>query len=516
MQRENSTTVSPGKRELIVKNLGVGEPPEKQVDINDFGKVIEAFSDLFLEAIRQGEHHNRFNDITPARNAWGHGLGRLGKSPHRAEAEAVLGACIDVLRQYELISSALAIEDLVRQLEPPRHNLAAPPTITDTPEDPVSALLQRGSANELGTQSRRNKQTPTRASPFGLSVIWSRLHAQRLTAMLTICAVAGFVIGGLYLLQREDDANLPSTEQSGVGVERITIGGMLERDVNSKASSQELITTWVERETGGGVTQPTTWRGRILVQVQDLPAGDYRLEFVFVPEWAQDNVETLTANTAWFPTNRYLGESTIESREDDDDRIWLRSSVVTVPRTAIDSGVTAADTVRGRIVARYNPSVLGTRVEFGFVPEWALAMTSDWQEAVERHAILPSQRFLTMGIARGWMGRDVWLSSSIVEVPNAPSGPADEAHSSALPASDPPVVDSMAQFGGFGRCGSDEISVYWFDATVGTKHRLSMTWKEVTERIPRWDDLPFHHLSRSTCDSWPTGLDLTADDWDQP
>ena len=106
----------PGKRKLIIKNLEAGEPADEQVDVNDFSTVIKEFGELFPEAIRQGEHHNRFDDITRARNAWGHRLGRLGKSPHRREAEAVLGACIDVLRQRELIDSALAIEDIVRQL----------------------------------------------------------------------------------------------------------------------------------------------------------------------------------------------------------------------------------------------------------------------------------------------------------------------------------------------------------------------------------------------------------------
>ena len=140
-----------GKRKLIIANLTAGHPPQEQVDVNEFGKVVEAFSELFPEGIREGEHHNRFKDITPARNAWGHGLGRLGKSPHRADAEAVLGACIDVLRQCELITSALALEDLVRQLEPPRHGLAASTTITDVPEYPVDEPLPPSSSETSAT-----------------------------------------------------------------------------------------------------------------------------------------------------------------------------------------------------------------------------------------------------------------------------------------------------------------------------------------------------------------------------
>lgn len=150
--------LSPHKRSLITQKLGKGESPEHQVDVSDFERVIKEFGDLFPQPIRQGEHHHRFKEITDARNEWAH---PSGATPRRADAEAILAACSDVLRQCSLLSSAQAIEDIVRDLgrpslsAPPNQEVATtPPNRTALGQSPVSASPERLEIRKTGESQR--------------------------------------------------------------------------------------------------------------------------------------------------------------------------------------------------------------------------------------------------------------------------------------------------------------------------------------------------------------------------
>lgn len=142
-----------GKQGLIAQKLAQGESPEHQVDVNDFGLVIENFSDLFPEPIRQGEHHHRFEEIKDARNEWAH---PSGATPRRADAEAVLAACSDVLRQCGLLSSAQAIEDIVSGFgqqstsAPARQAAAMAPNDSTFEPSPASAPPGRPERRKVG------------------------------------------------------------------------------------------------------------------------------------------------------------------------------------------------------------------------------------------------------------------------------------------------------------------------------------------------------------------------------
>ena len=192
----------------------------------------------------------------------------------------------------------------------------------------------------------------------------------------------------------------------------------------------------VAAQTGGG--QPDTLEGRIIARIQDRTDAegndDYRIEFGFLPQWAMDEKdpwsEAAAAYAEWLPESRWLSKARLEQREADDDRRWLRSSLISVPprKTGAqpdggdadlltDSG-SSEDRVSGRVIARYQPNAGGRlRIEFGFLPEWTFEATADTAEAVERYGadLLPSARFLSASMIAG--RRDVWLRSSIVRVP---------------------------------------------------------------------------------------------------
>ena len=62
----------------------------------------------------------------------------------------------------------------------------------------------------------------------------------------------------------------------------------------------------------------------------------------------------------------------------------------------------------------------------------------------------------------------------------------------------------------YSRCGSDRIRVYWFDRDNFRKHHVNLTGDEATRILgPRWW-ATIGHLTQPACDSWPTGLPLTA------
>ena len=173
--------------------------------------------------------------------------------------------------------------------------------------------------------------------------------------------------------------------------------------------------------------------GRIIARVQDRTGedgvDDYRIEFGFFPEWTLDEAGPQSAAIAsgsdwlpssWLPSSRFLTKSRIDARAADDDRSWLRSSLIFVPAQSPRSlGADDIETeIIGRVIARYNPDSEGRlRIEFGFVPEWAFADTSSTAEAVERLGAdgLPSARYLRAAAIDARRG--VWLRSSVINVP---------------------------------------------------------------------------------------------------
>lgn len=104
------------KRNLILHALRNGESPERLVDIGDFGRVIAEHSDLFPEAIRDGQPHDRFAEIRGVRNQFAQ---QAWTGWYRADAASILAACGSVLRQCGLLAGAQEIEDIAQQLRPP-------------------------------------------------------------------------------------------------------------------------------------------------------------------------------------------------------------------------------------------------------------------------------------------------------------------------------------------------------------------------------------------------------------
>ena len=103
-----------GRRgERILKALQRGASPERQLDVGLFQRVIAAHDDLFPEAIREGEHHNRLGEIAEFRN---HTTGHDDEDVYRADTERLLGWCMDVLLQCGRLSTANAIQDVASSI----------------------------------------------------------------------------------------------------------------------------------------------------------------------------------------------------------------------------------------------------------------------------------------------------------------------------------------------------------------------------------------------------------------
>lgn len=115
VREEVAPLFSPDKRRQILHELSEGVSPERLVDIGDFGRVIAEHRELFPEAIRDGQPHDRFAEISSTRNRlFAHDA---GISWHRADAESILAACGDILRQCGLLAGAQEIEDIAQQLQ---------------------------------------------------------------------------------------------------------------------------------------------------------------------------------------------------------------------------------------------------------------------------------------------------------------------------------------------------------------------------------------------------------------
>ncbi len=201
------------------------------------------------------------------------------------------------------------------------------------------------------------------------------------------------------------------------------------------------LTLTAGAQTPGGEPDPgesgstETAQGRIIARVHDRTGedgvDDYRIEFGFFPEWALEEAESwpeaITSRPDWLPGSRFLTKSRIDDRADDDDRSWLRSSLITVPAQSAQSPGGAQTQITGRVIARYNPDSDGRlrdrfgfgdlRLEFLFVPAWAFSGTSSTAEAVARLSAdnLPRARYLSVATIDA--RRDVWLRSSVVNVP---------------------------------------------------------------------------------------------------
>lgn len=65
----------------------------------------------------------------------------------------------------------------------------------------------------------------------------------------------------------------------------------------------------------------------------------------------------------------------------------------------------------------------------------------------------------------------------------------------------------------YGRCGSDTIKVYWFDRRNFRKHHVNLTGEEATRILGASWWATIGHLSQPACDSWPTGLPVTAENY---
>ena len=202
------------------------------------------------------------------------------------------------------------------------------------------------------------------------------------------------------------------------------------------------MTLGVGAQTNDGSDDAGAPQGRIIARVQDRTddgVDDYRIEFGFFPQWALDDKdpwsEAIDRWSEWLPRARYLTKTVIGERDADDNRRWLRSSLISVPAgpSAPQGGgadadfgggnIAGANLIEGRVVARYSPDSRGRlRVEFGFLPEWAFTRTANTEGAVEQYGevLFPRARYLTASMIESRRG--VWLRSSVVDVIPTPTG----------------------------------------------------------------------------------------------
>ena len=179
-------------------------------------------------------------------------------------------------------------------------------------------------------------------------------------------------------------------------------------------------------------------RGHVLARVHPLPENDrrgaYRVEFGFLSEEVlasgTDRTSVVQANAHLLPPSRYLNEALMLDRARDNNRNWLHSSPVDVrPLGGGAAALSGEPLLTGRVIARWNPTAEGRlRIEFGFLPEWAIEASSDnVQRAAEMYAnLLPDPgRYLTQSRINSEARRNAprWLTSSLAEIPTLPTGP---------------------------------------------------------------------------------------------
>ena len=179
-------------------------------------------------------------------------------------------------------------------------------------------------------------------------------------------------------------------------------------------------------------------RGHVLARVHPLPENDrrgaYRVEFGFLSEEVlasgTDRTSVVQANAHLLPPSRYLNEALMLDRARDNNRNWLHSSPVDVrPLGGGAAALSGEPLLTGRVIARWNPTAEGRlRIEFGFLPEWAIEASGDnVQRAAEMYAnLLPDPgRYLTQSRINSEARRNAprWLTSSLAEIPTLPTGP---------------------------------------------------------------------------------------------
>ena len=181
-----------------------------------------------------------------------------------------------------------------------------------------------------------------------------------------------------------------------------------------------------------------TLAGRVVARIIDWPAAgertcSYRIEFGFLPETAFAKgtaAAAIEANAHLLPELRYLGCSIILPRVRTGNSTWLRSSPVIFeldPSTDIDDGFLGGgeeSTLEGRVIARWNSA--SNRVEFGFLPAWALDRFGTDAAATRYERLLPRQRYLTLRQIDA-LERDRWLRSNpAVNIPISYAPPSTE------------------------------------------------------------------------------------------
>ena len=180
-----------------------------------------------------------------------------------------------------------------------------------------------------------------------------------------------------------------------------------------------------------------TVSGRIIARVNPPPArsdGAYRMEFGFITQAMLDAAGSVSAaiaaNNDLLPSGRFMTEANWLRRAQARNRAWAASSLIRIPIAASGGGQAE---LQGRVIARWNPNSGGPfRVEFGFLPEWAIAAASipgdsfsqRVQKAAAQHAVLPRTRYLSESriAADSRRSSPLWRPSSVIQVPlgNAP------------------------------------------------------------------------------------------------
>ena len=165
----------------------------------------------------------------------------------------------------------------------------------------------------------------------------------------------------------------------------------------------------------------------VLGRVSPLPPGDaggsYVIEFGVLPVSMGGSAAAVAANEHFLPSARRLSEATIRERAQAGNRRWLRSSAVSIP---VGGGVSPR-VLEGRVIARWNPKPDGPlRVEFGFLPAWALtAAGGDTQAAARMHAVLPTSRYMSATAIARALSRSSprWTRSTSVDAPTRSTSP---------------------------------------------------------------------------------------------
>ena len=162
--------------------------------------------------------------------------------------------------------------------------------------------------------------------------------------------------------------------------------------------------------------------------------GAYRMEFGFITQAMLDAAGSVSAaiaaNNDLLPSGRFMTEANWLRRAQARNRAWAASSLIRIPIAASGGGQAE---LQGRVIARWNPKPDGTfRVEFGFLPEWAIGAVSSpgdsfgqkVQKAAAQHAVLPRTRYLSESriAADSRRSSPLWRPSSVIQVPlgNAP------------------------------------------------------------------------------------------------